>query len=67
MANKMFYTKPVGPKTELCLVYGWVGDNQMTLFIRHKETLKVIEDFGVMSSDEAITRFNNALVYEERK
>jgi hypothetical protein len=52
--NKAFYIKSINEDWELCMVYGYVGDNKYCIFKRYKPDNSITEDIGVFDSKEAI-------------
>jgi len=54
MANKAFYVKKLDHEWELCMVYGYVGDNKYHLFIRKIDNTNVTHEIGTFNSKEAI-------------
>jgi hypothetical protein len=56
MANKMFYTKPIGD-LELCLVCGYVGENKCYIFYRKKGEYDSIKEIGTFDENTAFKIF----------
>lgn len=64
MANKEFYVKKIGTM-ELCLVCGYVGDNQCSVFYRNRKN-DITIDFGIMPRKLAFETFENEVKKNEK-
>jgi len=64
MANKEFYTKKIG-NLELCLVCGYVGDNQCVVFYRNHKGDNVL-DFGILDRKVAFETFEKEIGKSEK-
>ncbi len=64
MANKEFYTKKIG-NLELCLVCGYVGDNQCVVFYRNHKGDNVL-DFGILERKLAFETFEKEIDKNEK-
>lgn len=64
MASKEFYVKKIG-NLELCLVCGWVGDNQCVVFYRNHKGDNVL-DFGILDRKVAFETFEKEINKNEK-
>lgn len=64
MANKEFYTKKIG-SMELCLVCGYVGDNNCVVFYRNNKGDNVL-DFGILDRKVAFETFEKEIDKNEK-
>jgi hypothetical protein len=64
MANKEFYVKKIGD-LELCLVCGWVGDNQCSVFYRNHKG-DIVIDFGEHDRKVAFETFETEIKKNEK-